>query len=147
LGLTNISEKINDATVLNQAYIGTADLIVADLPCSGLGIIRKKPDIKWHITVDRIKSLKKLQQDILEVTKNYVKPGGVLVFSTCTVTKTENQDNVDWFLDRNKDFELEPIQKNYSDPKTGMVSMMPISNGPDGFFIAKFRKKCENVNF
>ncbi|VDN45866.1 16S rRNA (cytosine(967)-C(5))-methyltransferase [Petrocella atlantisensis] len=147
LGLTNISEKINDATVLNQAYIGIADLIVADLPCSGLGIIRKKPDIKWHITVDRIKSLKKLQQDILEVAKNYVKPGGVLVFSTCTVTKTENQDNVDWFLDRNKDFELEPIQKNYSDPKTGMVSMMPISNGPDGFFIAKFRKKCENVKY
>jgi len=145
LKLENIVDKINDATVLNHEFIGMGDLVVADLPCSGLGIIRKKPDIKWHITIERIESLKKLQQDMLEVAKNYVKPGGVLIYSTCTVTKAENQDNVAWFLEKNKEFELEPIRKSYSDSKTGMVTMMPISNGPDGFFIAKFRKKCEHV--
>ena len=146
LGLKNITTNINDARVINPTYINTADLVVADLPCSGLGIIRKKPDIKWHITIDRIEALKKLQQEMLDVAKNYVKPGGVLMYSTCTVTKAENQDNVAWFLERNENFALEPIHKNYSEPKTGMVTMMPISNGPDGFFIAKFRKKCENVN-
>ncbi|MDF1616415.1 16S rRNA (cytosine(967)-C(5))-methyltransferase RsmB [Petrocella sp. FN5] len=145
LGLKNINETINDASVLNQDYICMGDLVVADLPCSGLGIIRKKPDIKWHITIERIEALKKLQQDMLMVGKNYVKPGGVLIYSTCTVTKAENQDNVAWFLEENEDFVLEPIQKSYSDSETGMVTMMPISNGPDGFFIAKFRKKCENV--
>ncbi|PKM67025.1 MAG: 16S rRNA (cytosine(967)-C(5))-methyltransferase [Firmicutes bacterium HGW-Firmicutes-2] len=146
LGLENIRTSLNDARVINQDFIGVGDLVIADLPCSGLGIIRKKPDIKWHITVDRIKTLKKLQQDMLDVAKNYVKPGGVLIYSTCTVTRTENQDNIAWFLKHNRDFDLEPIQKNYSDLQTGMVTMMPISNGPDGFFIAKLRKKCENVN-
>ncbi|PKM56781.1 MAG: 16S rRNA (cytosine(967)-C(5))-methyltransferase [Firmicutes bacterium HGW-Firmicutes-3] len=146
LGIENIKTSINDATVINQAFIGMGDLVVADLPCSGLGIIRKKPDIKWHVTVERIKTLKKLQQEMLDIAKNYVKPGGILIYSTCTVTKTENQDNIAWFLEHNKDFDLEPIRKNYSDPQTGMVTMMPISNGPDGFFIAKLRKKCENVN-
>ena len=85
-----------------------ADVVLADLPCSGLGIIGKKPDIKERMTRDEIKNLAKLQREILSVVTQYVKPGGTLVYSTCTITEEENNENADW-IEKHLPFEKKRI--------------------------------------
>lgn len=141
LGVSNIEVAQGDGTVLNDTLVRMGDIVIADVPCSGLGIIRKKPDIKWHTGPDKIHELVQIQREILSNVKNYVKPGGTLVYSTCTITKEENEQNVDWFLSENSDFELVKLSGSYVNDQNGMVTLMPISNGPDGFYIAKLRRK------
>lgn len=143
LSLNNVDVRQGDATVLNEELIGKADLVIADVPCSGLGIIRKKPDIKWRITPDIIKGLIPLQRKILDTVKHYVKPNGVLLYSTCTITKAENEENVQWFLEHNSEFERVDIE-SYETKESGYLQLYPVSNGPDGFFIAKLRRKSNN---
>lgn len=140
LGYKSIEVNLGDGTIYNESLKEEGDLVIADVPCSGLGIIRKKPDIKWHITPERIESLTQLQRTIVQNVKSYVKPGGVLIYSTCTVTHSENEANVQWFLDNNKNFELQKIDGPYADEATGMIKLLPKSEGPDGFFIAKMRR-------
>ena len=84
--------------------------MIADLPCSGLGVIGKKPDLKYKASPDGIESLVRLQRKILNCTQSYVKPGGTLVYSTCTVNPAENIDNVHWFLKQYPEFSLDDIQ-------------------------------------
>ena len=84
-GFRNIRTNVWDATVLDPSMVEQADVVLADLPCSGLGIIGKKPDIKERMTRDEIKNLAKLQREILSVVTQYVKPGGTLIYSTCTI--------------------------------------------------------------
>ena len=139
LGLENVIVGEGDATQRNESLVNKADLVIADVPCSGLGILRKKPDIKWHTSEEKIQSLISLQRDIISNVKDYVKPGGVLIYSTCTVLSKENEDNVRWFLENNGDFELLPIEGPYA--AEGMVKLKPMAEGPDGFFIARMRKK------
>lgn len=122
----------------NSDLVESADVVIADVPCSGLGIIRKKPDIKWHLNLKKIADLVNIQQAILKNVKSYVKPGGVLVYSTCTITKEENENNVEWFLENNPDYVVEAIEGPYA--KDGKVSLLPVSASHDGFFITKFRK-------
>lgn len=128
-GLSNITASVKDATVYDERLKDKADIVIADLPCSGLGIIGKKPDIKLRINILDIKSLASLQQDILNICKNYVKKKGVLIFSTCTISKLENQDNVRAFLDNNKNYKL--IEEK---------QFMPCKEH-DGFFISILQRE------
>ena len=147
LELNNVEALVWDATVTDEDSIGKADIVIADLPCSGLGIFSKKPDIKYHATMEGIEELSKLQREILTASEGYVKPGGVLVYSTCTVTPEENMNNVKWFLE-NFPFETESIDEyipeKFRDEHTAKGSLLLLPNsteGHDGFFITRFRRK------
>jgi 16S rRNA (cytosine967-C5)-methyltransferase len=107
------------------------DVVIADVPCSGYGVIGKKPDIKYRADAENQKSLVDLQRKILSNAMTYVKPGGVLLFSTCTIGREENEDNVDWILGRGG-FSLEESRQ-----------LLPGEDPCDGFFYARFRKKTE----
>lgn len=105
-GFSNISAEVWDALELDEELVEAMDLVVADLPCSGLGILGKKPDIKNRVKPEDLDSLAELQREILSVVWQYVKPGGMLVYSTCTIDKKENEENVAWFQEH---FPFEPV--------------------------------------
>lgn len=133
-GLQNIEAKQQDATVLDKDSVEKADIVIADLPCSGLGVLGKKTDLKYKMTEQMQAELVVLQRQILQQVKQYVKPGGHLVYSTCTIHKEENMGNVRWFLETNKEFESVPIEGQEG------LQLLPGIHKSDGFFIAKFRK-------
>ncbi len=124
LGIDIIKTKLHDAQKPMPEYTGKADCVLADVPCSGLGIIRKKPDIRWDKATEDIDSLCTVQKNILSTASGYVKKGGRLVYSTCTVSKKENQDMIKAFLKEHSNFELE-FEKQY----------FPFDDGYDGFYI------------
>lgn len=105
LKIGNLTLSVKDASVLDDDDIEKYDLVMCDVPCTGLGVINKKPDIKLNFNEDKLKSLVKIQRQILDVSKKYVKTGGILVYSTCTTTRDENEENITWFKNRNKGFE------------------------------------------
>ena len=115
---------------INKENEEKADIVIADLPCSGLGIMGRKPDIKYNLSKEKIMELAKLQKDILSVVHRYVKPGGILVYSTCTISSEENEKNADWLCE------------NYGFEKCHEYKqILPGSNNDsDGFFIAKLRR-------
>ncbi|MDO5402182.1 MAG: 16S rRNA (cytosine(967)-C(5))-methyltransferase RsmB [Eubacteriales bacterium] len=130
LGISNIDTKVWDATVLDEKCVGRADIVIADLPCSGLGIIGRKPDIKYQASIEKLEELVNLQRKILGTVYKYVKKGGYLVYSTCTINKAENEDNADW------------ICEELGFEKCGnYIQMLPSKEEYDGFFVAKLRKK------
>ena len=145
-GFTNMQAEVWDALELDPAWEEKADIVIADLPCSGLGIIGKKPDIKYQVTEEKLQSLASLQQEILAVVSRYVKPGGKLIYSTCTIDRLENEDQRNWFLSR---FPFESISINgmlggavsEDTMKDGYVQLLPGKYPCDGFFIAAFRKQ------
>lgn len=144
LGIDIISAQVADACVYNEKYKETADKILADVPCSGLGIIRRKPDIKWNRPEES--NLPEIQYMILSNAARYLKPGGELVYSTCTLNREENEDVILRFLKENKNFvpvDIKPLldeklQKKVSD--NGYITLYPNCDGTDGFFIAKLKK-------
>lgn len=144
-GFQNIKVKQFDARVMDDSAKERADVVIADLPCSGLGVLGKKTDIKYKMTPQKQDDLVKLQREILQVVKDYVKPGGTLIYSTCTINKEENIDNVKWFTD-NFEFELEDFTKQLSLPlqiesvRNGYIQLLPGLFDTDGFFVAKLRK-------
>ncbi len=129
LGVTNATVSVNDATVLNKDFKDRFDRVLADVPCSGLGVLRRKPDIKWTKTQDANNSLSEIQRAILDNSALYVRKGGRLLYSTCTINKAENEDNVKYFLDRHSDFTL-VLQKQ----------LLPHKDKTDGFFYAAFER-------
>ena len=141
LGLTNITVRQQDATQRLPQWVEAMDVVIADVPCSGLGIIRKKPDIRYK-NLEEMKQLPALQLAILENQAGYVKKGGVLLYSTCTVLKAENQDVVHSFLEKHRDFSLEPLDLPEVFPKneTGMLTLIPGEYDTDGFFICRLRR-------
>lgn len=145
LGLLNIEAKVQDALELDTESIEKADIVLADLPCSGLGVIGKKTDIKYKTTEESCKALSQLQREILTVVQQYVKPGGVLIYSTCTINKEENMDNAMWFLE-NFPFRMESLDKLLPEfllqetTKQGYLQCIPGVQETDGFFLARFRK-------
>ena len=146
-GFANVFPKVQDALVKDDELINGADIVIADLPCSGLGIIGRKPDIKYNITKEAIDELAKLQRNILATVWEYVKPGGYLMYSTCTVTAQENVQNYEWIL-KNLPFEPVPLNKLLPDgiePDAGYIQMIPGEHGTDGFFVALFKRKSEDV--
>ncbi len=149
-GFSNISVKVWDALAPDASMIQKADVVLADLPCSGLGIIGRKGDIKYKITKEQQKELSALQRKILSVVWQYVKPGGRLVFSTCTVFPSENRENAQWFI---KHFPFTPVDLKKILPKRffgegertegsdrGWLQLLPGERETDGFFIAVFRR-------
>lgn len=147
LGITILETKQQDGTVFCEEQEQKFDKVVVDAPCSGLGLIRKKPDIRLKKNGNDIDSLLLIQKEILKQGAKYVKIGGVLVYSTCTLCKKENEKNVQWFLEQHKDFELEDItpflpEKMLTDTaKGGYITLYPHIHHTDGFFIARFRRK------
>ena len=129
-GLTNMQAVQMDALCYDEASHEKADVLVGDLPCSGLGVMAKKTDIRYKMTKEKARELALLQRQILNVVCDYVKPGGTLIYSTCTIHKAENDDNVNWFLAGHQEFALEMMQQMY-----------PGETGNDGFFLAKLIKK------
>lgn len=116
------------------------DKILVDAPCSGLGLIRRKPEIRYDKSFEDIKHLSKIQSDILNQVSTLLKPGGELVYSTCTISKEEDEDVVNDFLSKHADFSLEPIQVGNL-PEQDMVRIFPDEYDSDGFFIAKLKKR------
>lgn len=145
-GLANVEAVRQDATELSDSSVEAADIVIADLPCSGLGVLSKKTDLKYKMTEEMQSELVQLQRRILSQVKQYVRPGGVLVYSTCTIHDAENMGNVHWFLEENKEFELMPIQDRLCEElkkgvtEEGCLQLLPGIHKSDGFFIAKFRK-------
>ena len=111
LGITIINTYLLDAAKTFDKFVETADRVLVDVPCSGLGILRRKPDIKWTVEFDRLSGLSELQYQILKSSSAYVKPGGVLVYSTCTIMPEENQQVVKKFVSENQGFEFDDIKK------------------------------------
>lgn len=140
LGIDIIKTMAADASAENAELIGTADAVIADVPCSGLGVIRKKPEIRYKDPKD-IERLPEIQLAILKNAAKYVKPGGTLVYSTCTLLKRENEEVAERFLKENGGFALEAFTLPVENGDSGaMLTLWPHIHGTDGFFICKFRK-------
>ena len=143
LGLKNIIVREQDATQHHPAWVEKMDVVLADVPCSGYGIIRKKPDIRYK-DPGEMELLPHLQLQILNQQARYVKPGGLLLYSTCTLLRRENEDVVEAFLEQNPDFCTEPLPLPGVFPKntTGMLALVPGEYDTDGFFICRLRRKA-----
>lgn len=129
-GLENVVPVCQDATVLDEDSIEKADIVIADLPCSGLGVLGKKTDLKYKMTEETQRELVSLQRKILSVVQQYVKPGGKLIYSTCTVHKVENEENAAWFGENFPAFRMVRGQQ-----------MIPGKDACDGFYLAEFKKE------
>ncbi len=129
-GIDNIEAVCQDATIYDEASEKKADILIADLPCSGLGVLGKKTDLKYKMNPDTQQELVKLQREILSVVHRYVKPGGKLLYSTCTIRRAENQDNAAWFAEQYPEFKL-VREKQF----------LPGVDDSDGFYIAEFVRK------
>lgn len=140
LGIDIISVAERDARRPDEGLLGTADRVLCDVPCSGLGVMAKKPEIRYKRLSDFAR-LPQIQRDILEKSSAYVKAGGVLVYSTCTVLPEENGDNVKAFLASHSDFEPVDFCVGGKQSKGGMMSFAPDEDTTDGFFIAKMIRK------
>ena len=145
LGINIIQAKTQDATEFNQDLVGKFDKILLDVPCLGLGVIKRKPDIKWKRKKEDIEEITKIQKAILDNCSKYLKKNGELVYSTCSILKEENEDIIERFLKENLDFKIcKENEKNYENivifgEKDKYINIYP-SNENDGFFICKLRK-------
>lgn len=144
-GYTNVRTQVWDAREADPSWYQKADIVLADLPCSGLGVIGRKPDIKYKADPGKIKELVRLQQQILTVAGQYVKPGGKLVYSTCTISREENEGQREWIL-AHLPFSSISIEGRLGAAvqedtlKDGYVQLLPDRYPCDGFFIAAFRR-------
>ena len=145
-GVINVDAKVQDATIYDPESEQAADIVIADVPCSGYGVIGKKPEIKYRATPQKQEEIVMLQRMILDKAAKYVKPDGTLIFSTCTIAREENEENVLWFL-KNYPFRLEsldpyiPEELHCKSTKLGYLQLLPGIHKTDGFFIARFRRK------
>lgn len=131
LGISIIKTEERDATVYDENLNEKFDKILLDVPCLGIGVIRRKPDIKWQRKYEDIKEIAQIQENILSICSRYLKKGGFLVYSTCSIFKEENEDIIYKFLNKNENFEID---------KNGIKNIVPDENN-DGFFICKIHKK------
>ncbi len=142
LGLTNITALCRDATQEKPEWENSFDAVLADVPCSGLGIIRKKPDIRYK-NLEELQALPPLQGKILDVQSRFVRPGGVLLYSTCTLLNRENGQVVEQFLQNHPDFYPERLHLPgvFPENHTGSITLIPGQYDTDGFFICRLRRK------
>jgi 16S rRNA (cytosine967-C5)-methyltransferase len=153
LGLTCVETMTEDALKLSERLLPeSCDVVLLDAPCSGLGVIRRKPEIKWNKTAEDITSLSILQNELLRNVQSLVKPGGTLIYSTCTIATEENEGMIRQFLAEHPEFSLDskwpeellaPLREGgyLSDAFQGMLQLLPQMFGSDGFFIARLRKQ------
>ena len=142
LGISILQTRLQDASKPVPEWENAMDAVLADVPCSGLGVIRKKPDIRYK-NLAQIEHLPEIQLAILRQQAHYVKPGGVLLYSTCTILKRENEDVVQAFLRDEPQFFAETVHfpQNSGIPDGAMTTLLPCTHGTDGFFICKLRRK------
>ena len=142
LGIDRLQAQCRDASVFYAPWEGCMDVVIADVPCSGYGIIRKKPDIRYK-DPDTMQELPALQLSILNNQARYVKKGGLLMYSTCTLVRRENEGVVEKFLKQNPDFHTEilPLPNNFPKNDTGMLALVPGEYDTDGFFICRLRRE------
>lgn len=142
----NVIPQVWDARETDESEAGMADVVIADLPCSGLGVMGKKRDIKYHVSEDSLKEVVQLQKEILKAIVPYVKQGGVLLYSTCTINTEENEQMTEWIT---KEFglQLESIEaflpdslKKSETAVKGYLQLLPGVHDSDGFFISRFKK-------
>jgi len=151
LGVEIIEPVVLDAVELDKEYTGRADYVLVDAPCSGLGVLRRRPEIRWRKTPEQISLLHELQVKILSSAARCLKPGGVLVYSACTVTREENMDVINEFLKSSRNFALESLagylpgflseMPGTETLSKGFIRLLPHVHGTDGFFICRMRKK------
>ncbi len=141
LGIKSVSASVRDATNPCEELFSTVDKVLCDVPCSGLGVIGKKPDLRYKDIEEAKSVLPPLQLEILTASAKYLKPSGTLVYSTCTLNRTENEDVVNGFLLDNPDFVTEDFTFGEYSSANGMMTLLPHVHGTDGFFVAKLRKK------
>ncbi len=148
LSLANIEAVVHDATNFEDDWNESFDTLIVDVPCSGLGLLRKKPDIKKHMTLDKMVALTDIQQNILRTVAPYVKKGGHIIYSTCTINKEENEAQIHAFLKNHSEFELVQLPHLMTEhPLVGsmvhehMLTVMTQTSRTDGFFIAKLKRK------
>ncbi len=137
LGLTCINAYVCDASEFNDSY-GLADAVLCDVPCSGLGIIRRKPEIKYK-SIESLSELPEIQYKILENSSRYVKSGGTLLYSTCTLLNRENKDVCIRFLQNHPEFYA--VKPDFINSDSEFITLLPHINGGDGFFICVFKRK------
>ena len=154
IGVSKIKTKVHDASLYNPDFVDGFDLVICDLPCSGLGVMGRKRDIKYNVSLDKIRELAILQKKILENAVRYVKKGGRLIYSTCTMTKAENEENFTFisefkgfsavnfsdkirgYVDRYKDGE-----RLVNEAKKGFIRLFPGELGTDGFFVSEYMRE------
>ena len=144
LGISIIKTDVKDASAFYPEYIEKFDKILLDVPCLGIGVLKRKPDIKWSKNREDVNEITLLQKDILETCSKYLKRGGFLVYSTCSILKQENSDVIKWFLNKNPNFEIEAINiedfyKQYYQ-NNGYMQVYQ-NEKSDGFFICKLTKR------
>jgi 16S rRNA (cytosine967-C5)-methyltransferase len=130
-GVKIVQSRIQDSSILNEEYINSFDRVLLDAPCSGLGDLRHKPEIRFHLKPENIDELVLLQSKLLDVNASYVKENGILLYSTCTLNKKENEKQISKFLEKHTEFEL--IEEK---------TLLPYEENSDGFYYAKMRKKA-----
>ena len=146
LGINIIETKVNDATIFNENYKEKFDKILLDVPCLGIGVIKRKPDIKWQRKPEDVIEITKIQEKILENCSKYLKNNGEIVYSTCSILKEENEDVINKFLQKNKEFTIQKFYEkekeiiNENIDKSGFINISTNKNN-DGFFICKLHKK------
>lgn len=141
LGVSIISMKLQDGRTLPDSWINQFDRVLVDAPCSGLGILQKKLDMRWRKSRELLFELPTLQLEILECASKMVKVGGYLVYSTCTLNHGENEDVLEKFLEHHKDFVIEPVElKGLPSFKDGMITTYPPRDDMDGFFMARMKR-------
>ena len=146
LGLENIRTQARDAARKNENLVTSMDAVLIDAPCSGLGVMGDKPDIKYRLNMDTVNALIPVQEAILNCCAEYVQPGGLLVYSTCTILPEENALQIEKFLKNHPEFEVDPsaawlpegLRANF---ENGMIQLLPGRDGVEGFFIARLRRK------
>ena len=140
LGINTVQAAVQDGRVPLEEHFGTADRVLCDVPCSGFGVLGKKPELRYKDPAES-SALPDIQLAILNNACRYVKDGGVLVYSTCTVFPEENQRNVERFLEGHGEFSLAPFSVGTLKAEEGYVTLLPDQHGTDGFFIAKLIKR------
>lgn len=137
--------RVLDATARHEEYDGHFDLVLLDVPCSGLGVAAEKPDIRYRQTPDAIGELVAIQGELLRTCAKYVRPGGILVYASCTISKRENEEQIERFLKENPRYHLKDLTPFLPDAlpglQNGMVQLLPHRDGIEGFFIARMRRE------
>ena len=140
LGINIIKAETMDASVYDERFINSADVVIADVPCSGFGVIHKKPEIRYK-NKDDIHTLPDIQKKILSNLSKYVKPGKTLIYSTCTLLKCENDDVIEWFLAQHNNFSPQDFSHEiFGNSQSGKITLWPHIHGTDGFFICKLAR-------
>ena len=139
LGLSSVTAEERDASIPDAELFGKVDRVICDVPCSGLGVIAKKPDLRYR-GLSSVAELSVLSQKILDAAAPLLRSGGVMVFSTCTLTCEENEGTVSAFLAEHPEFSAEDFALGGLSSQNGMLTLWPHRHGTDGFFMAKLRR-------